>query len=153
MSIRLGAVFYQMLTGQPAVRGGTTTRRFAWFLETEPGSPRMVNPKVDRDLSHRLPEMLEKDQKSDTKRPPRWPNEMLSDGERHEHRSVRDTSAFSARGKNGFGAIQPRPLLAGSLIALLPGHRRNEFGKSRLCAHPLPVTGIAVLPFEKFKRR
>src|SRR5437879_4934473 len=47
----LGAVFYQMLTGQPPFAGGTTYETIRLVLETEPRNTRLWNPKVDVDLA------------------------------------------------------------------------------------------------------
>jgi serine/threonine-protein kinase len=47
----LGAVLYQMLTGHPPFAGGTTYETIRLLLETEPRQPRLLNPKIDRDLS------------------------------------------------------------------------------------------------------
>src|ERR1700730_14836632 len=59
----LGAVFYQMLTGQPAFAGGTTYETIRLVMETEPRNPRLWNPKVDLDLATICLKCLEKDLK------------------------------------------------------------------------------------------
>jgi eukaryotic-like serine/threonine-protein kinase len=59
----LGAVFYQLLTGQPPFAGGTTYETIKLLLDTEPRQPRQLNPKIDRDLSTICLKCLEKDPK------------------------------------------------------------------------------------------
>src|SRR5215468_9330332 len=59
----LGAVFYQLLTGQPPFAGGATYETIKLLLDTEPKQPRILNPKIDRDLSTICLKCLEKDPK------------------------------------------------------------------------------------------
>jgi TolB-like protein/Tfp pilus assembly protein PilF len=47
----LGAVFYHLLAGHPPFGGATIYETVRLVLETEPLRPRLLNPKVDRDLS------------------------------------------------------------------------------------------------------
>src|SRR5438874_4254881 len=44
----LGAVLYQLLTGQPPFAGGATYETIKLLLEREPRPPRLWNPKIDR---------------------------------------------------------------------------------------------------------
>jgi len=57
----LGAVLYQLLTGHPPFTGGTTYETIKLLLDTEARQPRLLNPKIDRDLSTICLKCLEKD--------------------------------------------------------------------------------------------
>ena len=140
----LGAVFYQMLTGQPPFAGGTTYETVRLVLETDPRSPRLVNPNVDRDLSTICLKCLEKDPKR------RYPAaaELAEDVERwlrHEPVRARPTGFFT-RGRKWVRRNPTSALLAASLIALTAAAAwivwKSEFVNRSL------TTGIAVLPFE-----
>ena len=93
----LGAVLYQLLTGQPPFAGGATYETIKLLLDTEPKQPRLLNPKIDRDLSTICLKCLEKD-------PKRRYSSALALAEdlerwlRHEPIQARHTGVF-ARGR------------------------------------------------------
>ena len=145
----LGAVLYQLLTGQPPFAGGTTYETIKLLLDTEPRQPRLLNPKIDRDLSTICLKCLEKDPKR------RYSSALAlaEDLERwlkHEPIQARHTGIF-ARGKKWVRRNPTSALLAASLIALAAAAGWIVW-KSELIRQPL-TTGIAVLPFENLSER
>jgi len=140
----LGAVLYQLLTGQPPFAGGTTYETIKLLLDTEPRSPRLLNPKIDRDLSTICLKCLEKDSQR------RYPSALAlaEDIERwlkHEPIQARRAGVFT-RGRKWVRRNPTSALLAASLVALAAAAGWIVW-KSEMIAHPL-ANGIAVLPFE-----
>ena len=140
----LGAVLYQLLTGQPPFAGGTTYETIKLVLDNEPRQPRQLNPKVDRDLSTICLKCLEKDPKR------RYSSALAlaEDLERwlkHEPISARHTG-IAGRSKKWVWRNPTSALLAASLLALAAVVGWNIW-KSELVHRPL-TTGIAVLPFK-----
>ncbi|HET6181150.1 MAG TPA: protein kinase [Candidatus Sulfotelmatobacter sp.] len=140
----IGAVLYELLTGHPPFAGGTTYQTIKLLLDTDPRQPRLLNPKIDRDLSTICLKCLEKDPKRRY-----WSALALAeDLERwlkHEPILARHTGIF-ARGRKWLRRNPTSALLAASLIALA-GAAGWIVWKSELIRQPL-ATGIAVLPFE-----
>src|SRR5438445_1082915 len=139
----LGAVLYQLLTGQPPFAGGTTYETIKLLLDTKPRQPRLLNPKIDRDLSTICLKCLGKDPKR------RYASSLAlaEDLERwlkHEPIRAHRTGVFTHARKwvrrNPTGA-----LLAASLVALAIA-TAWIISKSELIQRPV-TTGIAVLPF------
>src|SRR5438067_9683679 len=113
----LGAVLYQLLTGQPPFAGGTTYETIKLLLDTEPRQPRLLSQKIDRDLSTICLKCLQKDPKR------RYPSALAlaEDLERwlkHEPIQARHTGFF-ARGKKWVRRNPTSALLAASLVALI----------------------------------
>ena len=140
----LGAVFYQMLTGQPPFAGGTTYETIKLLLDTEPRQPRLLNPKVDRDLSTICLKCLEKN-------PNRRYSSALALAEdlehwlKHEPIQARRTGIVARSRKwvrrNPSIAVMTAMLLA-LAVPLAAIVWKSEFPR------PSVTTGIAVLPFE-----
>jgi TolB-like protein/Tfp pilus assembly protein PilF/predicted Ser/Thr protein kinase len=145
----LGAVFYQLLTGQPPFAGGATYETIKLLLDTEPKQPRLINPKIDRDLSTICLKCLEKDPK---RRYPSAPA-LAEDLERwlkHEPIQARHNGVFT-RGRKWVQRNPTSALLAASLLALAAAVGWNIW-KSELVRRPV-TTGIAVLPFENLSEQ
>ncbi|PYK10891.1 MAG: hypothetical protein DME61_02295, partial [Verrucomicrobia bacterium] len=140
----LGAVLYQLLTGQPPFAGGTTYETIKLLLDAEPRQPRLLNPKIDRDLSTICLKCLEKDPKR------RYSSalalaEDLEHWLKHEPIQARRTGIFT-RGKKWIRRNPTSALLVACLVALAAAAGWIVW-KSEMIPHPV-TTGIAVLPFE-----
>src|SRR6184192_3805494 len=145
----LGAVLYQLLTDHPPFAGGTTYETIKLLLDTEPRQPRLLNPKIDRDLSTICLKCLDKDPQR------RYPSalalaEDLECWLKHEPIQARRTGIF-ARGKKWVQRNPSSALLAASLIALATAAGWIVW-KSEFMARPL-ANGIAVLPFENLSEQ
>src|SRR5438094_799837 len=140
----LGAVFYQLLTGQPPFAGGTTYETIKLLLDTEPRQPRLLNPKIDHDLSTICLKCLEKD-------PKRRYSSALALAEdlecwlKHKPILARHIGIFG-RGKKWVRRNPTSALLAASLVALVAATGWIVW-KSEFIRQPV-TTGVAVLPFE-----
>jgi TolB-like protein/predicted Ser/Thr protein kinase len=140
----LGAVLYQLLTGQPPFAGGTTYETIKLLLDTEPRQPRSLNRKIDRDLSTICLKCLEKHPQR------RYPSALAlaEDLERwlkHEPIQARRAGVV-ARSEKWVRRNPTTALLVASLMALAAVVGWNIW-KSGLIGHRV-TTGIAVLPFE-----
>src|SRR4029450_4239277 len=140
----LGAVLYQLLTGQPPFAGGTTSETIKLLLETETRQPRLLNPKIDRDLSTICLKCLDKDPKR------RYPSALalaqdLQRWLKHEPIQARRTG-ISTRARKWVRRNRIIAALIALSVALAAGSGwivwKREFRN-----HPL-TAGIAVLPFE-----
>ncbi len=126
----LGAVFYQLLTGQPPFAGGTTYETIKLLLDTEPRPLRLLNPKIDRDLSTICLKCLEKD-------PQRRYSSALALAEdldrwlKQEPIQARRTGVF-ARGKKWVRRNPTSALLAASLIGLAAAGACGSWSLDRL---------------------
>src|SRR5882724_8692183 len=140
----LGAVLYQLLTGHPPFAGGTTYETIKLVLDTEPRQPRLLNPKIDRDLSTICLKSLEKDPKR------RYTSalalaEDLKHWLKHETIVARHAGIFT-RGKKWVRRNPTSALLATSLVGLAAAAGWIVW-KSEFIRHPV-TNGVAVLPFE-----
>jgi TolB-like protein/tRNA A-37 threonylcarbamoyl transferase component Bud32/Tfp pilus assembly protein PilF len=145
----LGAVLYQLLTGQPPFAGGTTYETIKLLEDTEPRPPRLLNPKIDRDLSTICLKCLEKDPKR------RYSSALAlaEDLERwlkHAPIQARRIGPFT-RAKKWVRRNPTSAFLAASLVALAAASGWIVW-KSELIRGPV-TTGIAVLPFENLNEQ
>jgi TolB-like protein/Tfp pilus assembly protein PilF len=145
----LGAVLYQLLTRQPPFAGGATYETIKLLLDTEPRQPRLLNPKIDRDLSTICLKCLEKDPKR------RYPSalalaEDLNRWLKHEPILARRTGVF-ARGNKWVRRNPTSTLLVTCLVALAAAAGWIVW-KSELIRKPV-ATGIAVLPFDNLSEQ
>ena len=140
----LGAVLYQLLTGHPPFAGGTSYETIRLLLDTEPRQPRLLNPKIDRELSTICLKCLEKD-------PQRRYSSALALAEdlehwlKHEPIRARRSGFFTHARK----WVRRKPAIA-ALIALLVAFAAAlgwNIWKTELIRRPV-TNGIAVLPFE-----
>ena len=144
----LGAVFYQMLTGRPPFLGDTNYETTRLVLKTDPPSPRVLNPKVDRDLSTICLKCLEKDPRSRYE----TAEALAQDLERWLRREpirARRSSLFT-RGRKWVQRNPATAVAASSLVALL-AVIGGVIWKSNVSPPPT-AAGVAVLPFENLSR-
>ena len=139
----LGAVFYQMLTGEPPFAGGTTYETIRLVLEAEPRNPRGRNSKVDVELATICLKCLEKE----PARRYQTAAALAEDAERwlrHEPIRARRAGVITRSRK----WVRRNPVLAAvtPLVAALVATVAVLFWKNA-GEQTLPA-GIAVLPFE-----
>ena len=139
----LGAVLYQLLTRHPPFAGGTTYETIKLLLDTEPRQPRLLNPKLDRDLSTICLKCLEKDPKR------RYPSALaLAEDLEHwlKHEPIQaKRSGFVAHARKWVQRNPPIAALVVSLIALAAAVSWNIW-ESELISRP-STKSVAVLPF------
>ena len=145
----IGAVLYQLFTGQPPFTAATTYETIRLLSETEPRSPRLLNSKVDRDLSTICLKCLEKD-------PQRRYHSALALAEdlerwlRREPIRAHPTGAI-VRGRKWLQRNPTKAVLAVSLMlvaALAAIIWKNEFVQHAPNSSVSPSEkSVAVLPF------
>src|SRR5438552_21954 len=139
----LGAVLYELLTGNPPFSGATTYETIHLLLDSEPRQPRLLNRKIDRDLSAVCLKCLEKN--------PRYRYssalELAEDLERwlwHEPIRAKRSGFFTHARK----WVQRNPMIAALItLSVLLAAGLGVMTWERESAHRIPA-GIAVLPFE-----
>ncbi|MGE5207869.1 MAG: protein kinase domain-containing protein [Alphaproteobacteria bacterium] len=144
----LGAVLYQLLTGRPPFSGQTSYETIRLLLHTEPRSPRLLNPKIDRDLSTICLKCLEKDPQR------RYPSavalaEDLEHWLKHEPIYAKRSGLFVHTRK----WVRRNPAIVALIVSLiaLTGAVSWNVSNSDLF-RPQPEKSIAVLPFENLSR-
>jgi serine/threonine protein kinase/Flp pilus assembly protein TadD len=140
----LGTVLYQLLTGHPPFAGGTSYETIRLLLDTEPLQPRLINPKIDRELSTICLKCLEKD-------PKRRYRSALALAEDLEHWLKREPIQAKPSGlfAHAWKSARRKPVIAGliaSLAALAAVMAWNVWKSGLFRA--APEKSIAMLPFE-----
>jgi serine/threonine-protein kinase len=142
----LGAVLYQLLTGHPPFAGGTTYETIKLVEDTEPRPPRLLNPKVDRDLSTICLKCLEKDPRC------RYSSALalakdLEHWLKHEPITARPTGPLTRGGK--WVRRNPKLMATGIAGLLLGAGAIWLFRGEVFRASPFnpPEKSVAVLPF------
>jgi TolB-like protein/cytochrome c-type biogenesis protein CcmH/NrfG len=142
----LGAVFYQLLTGHPPFAGGTTFETIKLVLDTEPRQPRLLNRKIDHELSTICLKCLEKD-------PRRRYSSALALAEDLEHWLKHEPIRAK---RSGFFIhtskwVRRKPAIAwliASLVALAAAMSWNVWRSELIPDNVGGTKGIAVLPFD-----
>ena len=139
----LGAVLYQLLVGHPPFDGGTAYETLRLLLETEPRPPRLLNPKIDRDLSTICLKCLEKDPRR------RYPSalalaEDLEHWLKHEPILAKRTGFFT-HGRKWVRRNPSTAVLVTLLVALAMSLSVTVWNHKPAVLIP---KSIAVLPFE-----
>ena len=139
----LGAVLYQLLTGQPPFAGGTTYETIRLLRDTEPRPPRLLNPKIDRDLSTICLKCLEKD-------PQRRYSSALALAEDLEHWLKHEPiqakpSGFFTHARKWVRRNPSTTVLLTLLVALAVGLSVTVWNRKPAVVIP---KSVAVLPFE-----
>jgi TolB-like protein/regulator of sirC expression with transglutaminase-like and TPR domain len=139
----LGAVLYQLLTGQPPFAGGTTYETVKLLLDTEPRPPRSLNAKVGRDLSTICLKCLEKD-------PQRRYSSALALAEDLEHWLKHEPirakpSGFFTHSRKWVRRNPSTTVLVTLLVAVLAGLGITVWNHKPAVIVP---KSVAVLPFE-----
>jgi serine/threonine protein kinase len=145
----LGAVLYQLLTGQPPFAGGTTYETIRLLCDTEPRNPRILNPKVDRDLSTICLKCLEKDPKH------RYLSALAlaEDLERWlKHVPIQARRIGPLVRSRKWVRRNPSIAVMAAMLLALAVPLGVMVWKSEFSSSPL-ATGIAVLPFENLSEQ
>jgi serine/threonine protein kinase len=140
----LGVVLYQLLTGHVPFAADTTYGTIRLLLETEPREPRLLNPKLGRELSTICLKCLEKDPKR------RYPSALaLAEDLEHwlKHEPIQaKRSGFVAHARKW---VQRNPAIAALVVSLnaLAAAVSWNIWESELISRPA-TNGVAVLPFK-----
>jgi serine/threonine protein kinase/tetratricopeptide (TPR) repeat protein len=144
----LGAVLYQLLTGHLPFAADTPYETIRLLLETEPREPRLLNPKLDRELSTICLKCLEKDPKR------RYPSALaLAEDLEHwlKHEPIQaKRSGLVAHARKW---VQRNPAIATlvvSLIALAAAVSWNIWESELISRHS--TKSVAVLPFTNLSK-